>query len=666
MADNGNNKITLGWKPAGYAAAAIGLGLVLFLAVNVFASIAFRAARLDMTQQHLYTLSQGTLETLSELEEPITLRFYFSESLIAESPSLQTYGARVRSLLGEYVAHAHGNLNLEVIDPEPYTESEDEADAAGLGRAQLGGDQVFFGLVGTNTIDGREVIPFFIPDREEFLEYDLTQLISRLNETRKPVLGIVTNLTLDTGPVDLGAVQQGVTPQPYYVYEELRDAFEIRFLEQDFDQVPNDVDVLMIAHPRALDDRTQYAIDQFVLKGGRALVFLDPYSEVSMVPGPSGLPARGATETSNLPRLLNAWGVDMDDSMIVADRANGAQVPANFDPRRGDVTYVAWLNLGPENVSANELVTEPLQRGINLGTAGHLEQVPGATTEMIPLVVSSTDSMLISTDEVRYQPDMDRLLREFEPTPQAYVIAARLTGPVQTAFPDGPPADEEDTQTNEPQEVSSPDTESAQEAAAADQVMQSDGPINVIVMADSDIFDDAIYVANVNMGGGTQRVSGRDNDAFILNAVDYLMGSNDLLSLRARAVSDRPFEVVENLRRQAEARFLEEEQQLQTRLDEVNQRLRELQGQVRGSGEDAAPDLNLRRQQELARFRQEQVDTRQRLREVQRSLRVDIEELGFWVKAINITAIPLLICLLAIGLILYHRMRRAERLRGRS
>ena len=656
MADNDNSKFSLGWSPTGYAVAAIAMGVILFLAVNVFASVAFRAARLDLTEQKLYTLSSGTLQTLSELEEPITLRFYFSEGLIAESALLQTYGARVRSLLGEYVAHAGGNLILEVIDPEPFTEAEDDAVASGLGRAQLGGDQVFFGLLGTNTIDGREIIPFFVPDREEFLEYDLTQLISRLNETRRPILGIVTNLTLDTGPVGMGAIEQGVAPQPYYVYEQLLEAFQIEFLEQDFDQIPENIDVLMITHPRVLDDRTQYAIDQFVLGGGRALVFVDPHSEVSMVPGATGLPMRGATETSNLTRLLNAWGVDMDDQVVVADRANGALVPANFDPRRGDVTYVAWLNLGPENVSATELVTEPLQRGINLGTAGHLEQVDGATTEMIPLVVSSTDSMLIPVDEVQYQPDMDRLLRDFDPTPQAYVMAARIIGPAQTAFPDGqPPEDAEDT-----------DAGDEAPTVSGGQLMQSEGPINIIVMADSDVFDDAIYVAQVNMGAGTQRVSGRDNDAFILNAVDFLMGSNDLLSLRARAISDRPFEVVEDLRRGAEARFLEEEQALQARLDEVNQRLRELRGQVRGMGEDAAPELNLRRQQELARFRQEQVETRQRLREVQRSLRADIESLGFKIKAMNIALIPLLICLLALGLVVLHRMRRAERIRRRA
>ncbi len=656
-------KISLGWTPTGYAVAALVLGTILFLAINVFASIGFRAARIDLTEQKLYTLSEGTRETLAGLEEPITLRFYFSEGLVSDSPLLQTYGARVRNLLGEYVAHSGGNLVLEVIDPEPFTEQEDEAVAAGLARAQLGGDQIFFGLVGTNTIDGREVVPFFVPGREEFLEYDLTQIVSRLNQTRRPILGIVTNLPLDTGPVGFGAVEQGARAQPYFVYEQMRDAFQLEFLEQDFDEVPANIDVLMLAHPRALDDRTLYAIDQFVLAGGRALVFVDPFSEVSMVPGPTGQPVRGYTESSNLTRLLNAWGVDMEDEVIIADRSAGALVPANFDPRRREVTYVAWLNLGPEYVSGSELVTEPLLRGINLGTAGHLERTEGATTEMIPLVVSSPDSMLIAVDEVRYSPDMDRLLREFTPTPETYVIAARMAGPTLTAFPDGQPPEDVEEEDTAPDATTDATTTSV---PLSNTPSLTEGTINIIVMADSDIFDDAIYVAQVNVGGGAQRVSGRDNDAFILNAVDYLMGSNDLLSLRARAISDRPFEVVDDLRRAAEERFLEEEQILRTRLDEVEQRLRELRGQVRGLGAGAAPELNLRRQQELARFREEQIETRQRLREVQRSLRGDIESLGFKLKAINVALIPFLIAIFAIGLIVGHRIRRAERVRGRS
>lgn len=657
-------QFSLGWNPNGYASAAIVLGIIAFLAVNVYASIAFRSARLDLTEQGLYTLSDGTVDTLESLEEPIRLTFYFSEELVTDTPLLQTYGARVRSLLSEYVARSNGNLILEVIDPLPFTEAEDEAVAAGLGRVQVGSNFIFFGLVGTNSIDGREVIPFFVPDREEFLEYDLTQVVSRLNQTELPLLGIVTNLTLDTGPVGMGAIEQGAQAEPYFVYEQLVRNFQIEFLEQDFDEVPADIDVLMIAHPRELDDRTLYAIDQFVLRGGRALVFVDPYSEVSLTPGPTGQPVRGYTESSNLTPLLNAWGVNMDDEVIVADRGAGTPVPANFDPRRGEITYVGWLSLGPEYLNAVEPVTEPMIRGVNLGTVGALWSTDDATTDMIPLVVSSEDSMLIPVDEVRFTPDMDRLLRDFEPTPEPYVIAARVTGPVHTAFPDGqPPEEVEDAEEGD-------GADDTAEAAATepnpDHLTESVRDINVIVMADSDIFDDRTYVATANMGGSIVREARLDNDAFILNSVDYLMGTNDLLSLRARAVSDRPFEVVQDLQRQAEARYLEEEQQLRQRLEEVNRRLLELRGQIRGSGSEVAPNLGQRRQQELNEFRRQQEETRQRLREVQRSLHADIENLGFRIKAINVALIPFLIALFAMGLVVGHRVQRARRLTGRG
>ncbi len=660
------NQISLGWTPGGYATAGIILGLVLFLAVNVFASISFRSVRLDLTDQHLYTLSQGTLDILGDLEEPITFRFYFSESLVADSQLLQTYGARVRSLLGEYVAHADGNLVLEVIDPRQFTEQEDEAVAFGLGRVQVGGDQIFFGLVGTNSIDGQEVVPFFVPNREEFLEYDLTQIISRLNQTRRPILGIVTNLSLDTGPLGLAAIEQGLAAQPYFVFEQMQDAFEIEFLERDFDAIPSHIDVLMVAHPREMDPQTLYAIDQFVLRGGRALVFVDPYSEVSLVPGPAGRPLQGSTESSNLEPLLSAWGVHMQDEVIVADRASAAMVPANFDRRRQEMRYVAWLALDPTHTNANEMVTEPLQRGLNISTVGHLQVSAGATTEISPLILSSQDSMLIPVDEVRFEPDMDRLLREFVPTDEIYILSARLSGPVNSAFPDGPPPVEIDEGADGDEQTSTQPSVQPSTQAQADHLARSLSDINVIVTADSDIFDDAIYVGQVNTGSGTQRVSGRDNDAFIMNAIDFLMGTNDLLSLRARAISERPFVVVQELRQEAEERFLEEEQILRTRLEEVDQRLRELRGQVRGMGREAAPELNARRNQELARFQQDQIEIRQRLREVQRSLRADIESLGFRVKAINIVLIPFLIALFAIGLALNERRARAKRHEGRG
>ncbi len=648
MADK---ELSLGWTPTAYASAAIVLAVIMFIAVNVFASVALRSARIDLTAQHLYTLSQGTKDSLAALEEPITLRFYFSESLVSDSQFLTTYGARVRNLLEEYVAHADGNLVLEVIDPEPFTEQEDEAVALGLARAQVGGDQIFFGLVGTNSIDGQEVVPFFVPGREEFLEYDLTQIVSRLNQTRRPVLGILTNLPLDTGSVGLQAIEQGQPAQPFFVYEQLVQAFEIEFLEQSFETVPEDVDVIMIAHPRDLNDATLYAIDQFVLGGGRILLFVDPYSEVSMQPGPGGQPIRGATESSNLERLMTSWGVTMDGDRIIADRGAGEQVPANFDPRRGAITYVAWLALGPEHMNPGELVTEPLQRGLNLGTVGALVQTDDATTELTPMVLSSDDAMLIAVDDVRYGPDMDRLLREFVPSGESYTIAARITGDVTTAFPEGRPMEDDD-------DAESP----AAPALGAAHLQRSQGPINVIVMADSDIFDDAFYVAAVDFGNGSQRMPTRDNDAFVLNAVDFLMGSNDLLSLRARAISDRPFVVVENLRRSAEERFLAVEEQLQTRLEEVETRLRELRGQSRGLGTDAVPELDERRREELLRFQDEQLRTRAQLREVQRSLRADIEALGTWIKAINIVLMPILVALLALSLVIVHRVARARRL----
>lgn len=673
-----DEQITLGWGPNGYAAAAITLGVILFLALNIFASITFRSARVDLTQQGLFTLSEGTRDTLARLEEPITLRFYYSEALLADHQSLSSYGTRVRSILEEYANHAGGNLRLEVIDPEPFSEEEDEAMALGLQPGEIGGEQVFFGLVATNTIDGQEVVPFFLPSRQEFLEYDLTQIISRLNETQRPVLGIVTNLPLDTGNVGFDAIQQGVPAQPYYVYQQLLASFEIDFLEQDFDAVPEDVDVLMIVHPRELDDQTLYAIDQFVMRGGRVLAFVDPYSEVAMRPGPTGQPLRGATESSNLSRLMSSWGVEMQDGVFVGDRATGELVPANFDPRRAEVTYVAWLTLGPEFMTATDPVTGPLQRGLNMGTVGALTPTEGATTTFLPLVTTSEESMLIPVEEVQYGADMDRLLREFVPAGEPFTVAARVTGEVQSAFPDGPPLSEEDGNAEDdseaPAEGQAADTSDRPGAEAEDQTQAvaranhleaSVGPISVIVVADTDLLDDTFYVQEQGYGGASAgRVGILDNDALVLNAVDYLIGANDLLSLRARAIASRPFTVVDNLRRRAEERFLEAYERLQNELTVVEQRMRELRGQTRDQDIEVSPELDERRREELQQFQQRYWQIREEMRGIQRSLRTDIERLAFQIKAINIVLMPVIIALIALGLVVWHRMRRARRLRG--
>ncbi len=632
-----------------YAGLVAGLLVVLFLAVNIISGTTFRGARLDLTETGQFTLSQGTLNTIRSLKEPIRLQFFYSETVGADIAQIRTYADRVRDLLEEYAARSNGLIKLEVIDPEPFTDAEDVATAHGLRSAQTEtGDLLFFGLVGTNAIDGREVVPFFPQERARFLEYDLTEMIHRLNEPKKPVLGIVSSLPLETGPGGIQAAMQGQA-RPFLVYEQLRERFEIEILDQDLDAVPDSVDVLMIAHPKPLTEAALFAIDQFVLAGGRALVFLDPYSEVSGQGAPMGRPVPGTVDQSDLARLLGAWGVNYDASKVVSDMGAAQVVSAPLGGRMVQASYPIWLGLTDTHAAQDDLVTADLEV-LNLATAGALSQAEGAQTRFQPLLTSSAQSMLIDRARAAGQPMPDDLIATFAPTPEHYVLAARISGPVSSAFPDGPPA---------PSETGDAPADAA--PRAGDRLTASDGPINVIVMADSDIFDDRLWVAEQNLFGQRIAVPTADNAHFILNAVENLMGSNDLISLRTRASGDRPFTVVDNLRRKAERQFLEREQALQMELEAAEAQLRELQGRETG-GEQAAGAFLSPEEEALAdRVRGQMIETRRSLREVRRSLRAEIESLGNWLIFFNVMFVPLLVTGLAVGLAWLRAKRRRAR-----
>ncbi len=620
---------------------------VFFVAVNLFSNISFRTSRIDLTQSALFTLSDGTRNMLQEIEEPITLRFFFSESLATDYPRIRTYAGRVRDILEEMRSYSDGNLVLEVVDPEAFSEDEDRAQSLGLkGAPTTEGEVIYFGLAGSNLVDGLEAIPFFTDEREEYLEYDIARLIQNLKRPEKPVLGIVTNLPLDTGAGGLQAAMRGES-QSFLIYDELLDRFSLEFLEQDFDSIPNSIDVVMIAHPKPLDDQTTYAIDQFMMRGGRALVFLDPHSEVSLTAGPNGQPVQGYTEASSLDRLMTSWGVDLDPTKVIGDRGNAQRVQAGRDVRRQQTDYVVWMALGPDDANSDDVVTADIDR-LNLGTVGHLVQRDDATTSFTPVLSSSTDSMLLDLEFVKTGPTPDALLRAFEATEEAYVIAARVAGPLKSAFPDGaPPAEAEESVPGalpDPAEHLAASTENA----------------NLIIVADSEIFDDRFWVQEQSYLGERIAIPMADNATFILNAVDNLMGSNDLISLRAREKSERPFLVVDALRREAEATFLAEEEALQAKIAETEERLAALQTRA-PAGADVEEFLSEDEAQEIRAFRAELGQSRTALRDVQRNLRRGIDELGSTVRFVNVALVPLMIMALALILALLRAQRRKRR-----
>jgi ABC-type uncharacterized transport system involved in gliding motility auxiliary subunit len=640
-----------------YALTAVVLTVVLFVAINIVSDNWLRNARLDLTENGQFTLSDGTRAILKKIPEPITLRFFYSREVAADYAQVRAYAGRVRDLLQEYAAVAHGKLVLQEIDPEPYTPAEDDAVAAGLTAVPTQeGDNVYFGLAGANSIGGQETIPFFDQAREPYLEYDLSSFIYHLSSPSKPKLGIITSLPLDSGAGGMAAMMQG-QQQPFVIYQQLRESFDVQMLDQNIDRVPADISTLLIVHPKLLGDKTLYAIDQFVLRGGRAIIFVDPLSEIANASS-GGEPGVQSNATSDLEPLLKTWGVAYDPSKVVADGARAQRVQMGAGSPESATDYIIWLRVAADNPDGSDFSpTDPVTanlKQLNLATAGALKPIAGATTRFSPLVRSSAESELLDTATVRAMAQPQDLLRSFHPGGEKFFIAARLSGPAKSAFPKGAP--------NEPM---------ASGAIPPPPLFAHIGDaknINVIVMADSDLFDDRFWVQVQNVQGQRMAVPTADNAAFVINAAENMMGSSDLISLRTRARSDRPFTVVQELQRQAESRFLAEAQSLQQKVSEAEGHLRDLQGE--GGGEHAAPKgqqanangemLSPAQQAEIEKFRRQLVESRAALRQVQANLRSDVERLGARLAFINIALVPILVAAFVIGLAWLRRRNRVK------
>jgi ABC-type uncharacterized transport system involved in gliding motility auxiliary subunit len=639
-------------KSIGYAA--IALGIVLFVAVNIVSNTFLRGARIDLTEGGLYTVSEGTRATLGRLQEPVTLRLYFSRDAATGYPTVTAYAARVRDLLNEYEALGNGRIVFQEIDPVSFTPAEDEAVAAGLtGAPTPQGETVYFGLSGTNTFGGREVIPFFDSDREEYLEYDITSLIDKLSTARKPKLGILSSLPLETGLGGVMAAIQG-NAQPLAIYGTLRERFDVQTLQQTVDRIPEDVSVLLVAHPAGLTDRTIYAIDQFVLRGGRAIVMVDPVSELAGQAA-QAMPGMGAgpAPSSDLPALFRAWGVQYDASKVVGDGELAQRVRFGAGGNQ-TMEYIVWLRLTADQLNNDDPVTADLNQ-VNLASVGALRPAQGATTRFAPLMTSSSTAALLEADQVRSTQNPADLLRGFQAAGGSFTIAARLSGPARTAFPQGaPPAPPP-----QPAAEGQPAPPAPQPLPAPIAQAQN---INVIVVADTDLLDDRFWVEAQNLLGTRVFIPIAENGALVMNAVENMMGSSDLISLRTRAAPPRNFTVVDELRRQADVRFLEEEQRLQQQITATEAQLRSLEAQAApqggAAGAAAVDALTPEQQATIERFRRELVQSRASLRAVQATLRQDVESLGNLLAFLNIAVMPLLVAGVAITLALLRRRRR--------
>jgi len=660
---------TLAWS-------SIILALVLLLSVNLFASSALRNAKADLTQQRLFTISEGTRLVLSSIDEPIALKLYYSRRLGEAASVYGRYFERVRALLQQYSDLSRGRLELSIFDPEPFSDAEDRAVAAGLRGVRLNpeGETGYFGLVGTNSTDTESTIPFFTTDREPYLEYDLTKLVYTLANPKKRVVGLITGLQLDGG-INPMAMMGGGRPQPpQMIMEQIRDFFEVRTLDQDVKEIPADVDVLLVAQPDRLTAEAAYAIDQYVLGGGKVLAFVDPVAETGGRMGPMGM--SGGPPSAEFVKLLKAWGLEFDAKKAVGDIASARRVQFGGGSRPIVTEYVAWLALDRRNLDEKDVLSGGIER-LNLASPGSLAKVEGAKTQVTAIVRTSPQAMQIDTEKLGMAPDPVALLRAYKPEGKALMLAARVSGPADSAFPEGPPkpAKKDEKADDKAKAGEEKKEEAKNEAAKADQAKAAEGKdgkakdekaaaapakphkasgrVNAIVVADSDMLADQFWVEVRDFLGQQVAIPNANNAAFVVNAIDNLSGSESLIALRGRGADDRPFKLVNDLRRDAERRYREKEQALTTKLKEVQDQLAKLES----AGEGANVILSESDRQAIEKFRGDMLSIRRELREVKRALREDIDRLDGWLKFANIALVPLLIGIGGIGWAAVRRRR---------
>ena len=599
---------------------------ILFFCVNLISALTLRSHRLDLTENRLFTVSDSTRRILSGLKEPITLKIYQSQELLDSVPRLRIYADRVNEMLLSYQDIAGGKLRIERINPVPFSAEEDRALGYGLRGFALDrtGERGYFGLVGTNSLDGLETIEFLSPDREPFLEYDLSRAVHRLATVQEPTVGIIDGLNM------FGSREEN--RRPWAVLDAIDKSFRILPLEQNTKAIPEVTDVLMVAHPDRLSPSTRYAIDQFALAGGAIALFIDPLAENSP---PNPVAAKEGPK-SDLNDVTRKWGIELSPGKVVGDRAMALRVTASAGRQKFSVEYLPWLQVREDAFSGDDVTTAQL-RIMRMSTAGALRLAASATTTVTPLIQTTPDSMLFDEPEIWRHPNPNTLLEKFAPTAVRQTLAARVRGIVETAFPEGPPADE-----------------GTAGAAQTPQIRRSVKPLNAVIVADTDLLADSHVV-----GERGQPIS--SNTDFVINVLENLAGGDTLIGLRGKGLSVRPFTKVEEIEARAEASYRATEHRLSNELEETQHRLAELLGPAASAGAQASSQ---EQQETVARFNRQLIDLRQQLREVRAALRREIDQLELRVKLGNIMFVPMVVVLAAIGVALVRRKRLARHLRG--
>jgi len=616
--------------------AALAFLVLAFIVLILLNSRWLGSARVDLTADHLYTLTPGTEQIVDHLQRPLRLTLYFSGHATRDLPQLRSYEQRVYEMLQEIVARSHGRIGLQVADPIPYSDDEASAEGNGLTPLNIGsnGERVFFGLVasavrsdselatdGDDHPPGRTlVIPLFDPQRESFLEYDIVKLLYELGQPNKPKVGLISSLPLNGDPPG--------SDNTWAVMRQLEQLFDMQIIDPaKLTRIPDDVHVLLVVHPKQLSDDAQYAIDQFVLGGGRLAVFVDPDAEMDTAPYVDSNSGVIDDHHSDLPRLFKAWGVLYDPGKVVLDRSRGLQIELVGG---NSLVHAAMLGLGGQELNRSDAITASLQR-INVASAGYFDLAATTDARLEPLLQSSADAEVVPTQRVvEASSDPSSLLQNYVAGNQHYVIAALLRGAFASAFPE--------------------------RANQRGHLTQAPAGSEVMLVADTDLLSDRLWLDTQNFLGQPVLSPFANNGEFVSNLIGNLSGPSALLSIPGRSNSQRPFTRVLALQSAADQKFKAKEQELEQELDDARRRLDELQpakGVRTGT-------INVEQKREIEQFLQRKLAISKELRDVQHQLNAEIDALGLRLKVLNIVLMPALVALAGL-LYGWRRVRRRQR-----
>lgn len=625
-----------------YSSLGVAAMLGIIIVINAFGTR--YKQRVDLTAERAYTLSAGTKAILGKLDTPVQIRFYCTRGDARMPVMLKTYAQRVEDLLGEYRQASKGFIEVQKLDPAPDSDAEDSAKLDGVeGQARLDGDPIYLG-VSVSMLDQKEVIPFLSPERERLLEYDLSRAISRVMSTEKPVIGVMSPLPVTGQQMNPMMARMGQRGQaPWVIYSELKRDFNVKEVSMTVDAIPDDVRVLVVIHPKGITEGTQYAIDQFVMRGGKLVAFLDPFGALdsSAANGPMGM---NMGSTSNFDKLLKAWGLSFESTKTVAD--------LDFVGRTQQGRQPAVLALNEKAVNREDIISADANN-IFLVFAGAFSGTPVEGLKQTVLLHTSKNSQLV--DSMSAQFGGEQIVKDFKASETEMPLALRLTGKFKTAFPEG-----------KPKPAPAPGEEKKDEKKdekPAESLKESATETAVVLIGDSDFIQDRVAVQEMmNPFGGGQRmvmpVNG--NLAFAQGAIEQLSGDNNLIGVRSRASRERQFTVVKEMQAKAESAYKTKIKEIETSLTETQTKLNELQ-KSKGDAGGQKFILSPEQQKEIANFKEKERTSKLQLKQLRKDLRADIDSLENRVKWLNIALMPVLVAAAGVGLALVRHGRRAAR-----